>query len=757
MQSQTVTSAIMDSAKDFQPLSPGTRLPGLRIDSVIGSGAFGVVYGARKDHIDERVAIKEFLPRDLARRGSDGVVEPYPGRESDYDWARDKFLAEARTLHELASPLPHPNLVQVFLVLEENGTVYMCMRFEEGRPLDAILAERTTLSEHELKALLGPLLDGLEHAHAKRTWHRDIKPSNILIRPDGTPVLIDFGAAKRDQGNGELSQMAQFTPGYAAPEQQWGLADNTQGPWTDIYALGATLYQAVTGQRPEGLSPDPRGAVVAGQYSAAFLNAIAQAVAFDPKQRPQSIDQWRGLLLAEGDVPSLPVGEDAATVLTRLTGAPVDQTLVSAQPDLPPIAPSQPEMDPVAANAPTEVSSIGSPQPIGSPDKKGGGLMWPILAATLLAGGVAGAWIYLAPPPSPSDPTAGVRTPVARAEHVASAEPEISPAQPEPVPALPPVDVGEAAAAEHRLRNALAVVEQGGVDSSAGDLQIAAVRPEEPGGGAGSSEPSPLEESEPEPVTRSVGEEEPAPREFVDVSEPEPEPEVLPPEPEPGPGPTPAQFAAEIEASASSLGCARVSARVQGDLVVVEGFVADSADRSKLRLMIDAEPGVTADERLRVLPRPLCAYAERAYGMVAGGSATQPAVGLNNASGDFANGEFVEVEVGNRSVRPGWLYVDLIDASGETVHMLPSPTKPENRARPGERILIGGRDDEQRFEVMPPHGDSLLLATWSPAPLFVGVRPIIEDTADYLKDLGSALGEVGDGYGALVKHVRTHP
>jgi serine/threonine protein kinase len=281
----------MDDNSSINPLPPGTHLHEFVIRETLGRGGSGIVYAANHEILRETFAIKEFLPHHLACRVEGNRVAALPGKEDIYDRLRHKFLEEGQTLVQLARPYPHPNLVQVTDAFRENETVYLCMRLERGKPLDEILESRGTLGEHELTSLILPLLDGLAHAHACQVWHRDIKPSNIFVREDGTPILIDFGAAHRERADRAVSVIAQYTPSFAAPEQMFG---GTQGPWTDIYSMAATWFYAVTGHSPPPrLNPDWR-AQCRG-YSPGFLNALEAGLQFDPERRPQSVAQWRTL------------------------------------------------------------------------------------------------------------------------------------------------------------------------------------------------------------------------------------------------------------------------------------------------------------------------------------------------------------------------------------------------------------------------------------------------------------------------------
>ena len=303
-----------------------TMVQEYRIVGVLGAGSFGIVYIAENKFFKETVALKEFLPTDLACRLEGTLVSPLSADTKEtYRFALNKFLGEAITLRELGHPVPHRNIVRVRQYIEANDTAYMVMDYEEGRPLSRILDKRGTLPEEEIKKILEPLLDGLEWVHQAKVWHRDVKPNNILIRPDGSPVLIDFGAARRDVAGADRSVMSQFTPAYAALEQVY--AAGQQGPWTDIYALGATLYRAVTGKKPtnaaerflQGATYTPVTQAVKGEYSGIFLDAIDTALELKPQDRPQSIAEWRKLLTADDDATVLQIRGSTPTTTLSVT------------------------------------------------------------------------------------------------------------------------------------------------------------------------------------------------------------------------------------------------------------------------------------------------------------------------------------------------------------------------------------------------------------------------------------------------------
>lgn len=272
-------------------LPPGTELRELRIREHLGSGGSGLVYLADHRLLGATYVVKEFLPHTLAQREADGRVAPVPGQEARFEHLRKKFLQESRMLQELARPRPHPNLVIIADAFQENGTVYLCMVYEASTTLGDYLARRPALDEARISAWLFPLLDGLAHAHARNIWHRDIKPSNILLRDDGSPLLIDFGAARWEHPDSEQTLIRQVTPRFAAPEQ---VARHSEvGPWTDIYGMAATWYFALSGQ-PPGQRPPRAGwrEPLAGRYRPAFLDALECGLALKPEERPRSVDAW---------------------------------------------------------------------------------------------------------------------------------------------------------------------------------------------------------------------------------------------------------------------------------------------------------------------------------------------------------------------------------------------------------------------------------------------------------------------------------
>jgi serine/threonine protein kinase len=282
---------------DPNALANGTRLGEYLIETVLGSGGFGITYRARDTRLDTPVALKEYFPSSLAYRVAGITVASRPdGAEGGYEWGMDKFLHEATAL----ARLQHPNIVGVRRLFRANSTAYMALDYIDGPSLkDWRRNMRGRPEQHELDQLLIPLLNALELVHRKGLLHRDIAPKNIMIARPFAPILIDFGAARQLVAQHSQTFAALLTPGYA-PFEQYVATGKNQGPWTDIYAMSASVYEVMTGQlppeAPERAVADkcvPAAEVGRGRYRAEFLAAIDWGLRPLPKDRPQSIAEWR--------------------------------------------------------------------------------------------------------------------------------------------------------------------------------------------------------------------------------------------------------------------------------------------------------------------------------------------------------------------------------------------------------------------------------------------------------------------------------
>ena len=280
-------------------LPVGTRLGEFVITRVIGEGGFGVVYEAHDTALERRVAVKEYMPADLAERVSPLEVSSLSDDdEALFRKGLNSFINEAKIL----AHFDNPSLVKVYRFWEANGTAYMVMPCYDGPTLQEALRQlRQPPDEAWLRRLLDPLTLALQLIHGQQVYHRDIAPDNIILLADtGRPVLLDFGAARRDiSGAHQASHTAIVKPGYA-PVEQYSDIDMKQGPWSDVYALAAVLHYAITGRKPPAaiarLAGDacvPLAQAAAGRYSAALLSAIDHALAVRPEHRTRDMAQFR--------------------------------------------------------------------------------------------------------------------------------------------------------------------------------------------------------------------------------------------------------------------------------------------------------------------------------------------------------------------------------------------------------------------------------------------------------------------------------
>jgi len=265
---------------------------------------FGITYLGWDERLQTRVAIKEYLPRELAGRDADHrTVAAHSGEDADaFAFGLGKFLEEARTL----AKLDHPNLVRVRDFFEENGTGYLVMDYYDGLTLAEYLARQPggKIPEDQAIGILLPILDGLREVHAKGFLHRDIKPANIYLTAANRPILLDFGAARQAMGEHSRSLSVVLSEGYAPIEQYQ--RNGKQGPWTDVYGAAATLYTMVTGQVPPAATDRVSHDTLRFDLSdhvrnAEYRNALVQGLIVEPKFRAASLESWQDILLGIGE------------------------------------------------------------------------------------------------------------------------------------------------------------------------------------------------------------------------------------------------------------------------------------------------------------------------------------------------------------------------------------------------------------------------------------------------------------------------
>jgi len=277
----------------------GHLLHEYRIEGVLGRGGFGITYLATDTSLNRRVAIKEYFPREISSRADTLKVSPAKNKEEreTFQWGLDRFLSEARTL----AIFDDPNIIAVRRFFEANGTAYLVMDYCNGESLDEVIKKQGPLNQAQVISILSPLLKSLERIHQANFLHRDIKPANLFIREDGSPVLLDFGSARQQLSGHSHTVTSLATAGYAPLEQY--STSGKQGPGVDIYGLAATLYRAMTGDKPQDALDrvlhdqlNPLSARLLGKFDKQLLQGIDAAMGIRPESRPQKIGEWRELL-----------------------------------------------------------------------------------------------------------------------------------------------------------------------------------------------------------------------------------------------------------------------------------------------------------------------------------------------------------------------------------------------------------------------------------------------------------------------------
>jgi serine/threonine protein kinase len=301
------------TAQKNAPLADGMQVGEYRIVKKIASGGFSMVYLAA-DASGKSVAIKEYLPAALARR-LPGELVPFVSEKhlNTYRLGLKCFFEEGRSL----AAISHPNVVRVLNFFRANDTVYLVMDYESGRSLQEHLASnrsrnrKDVLSEPFIRRVFTDVLTGLSAVHASQMLHLDLKPANIFLRMDGTPILLDFGAARQAMQSSFSNNLPMFTPGFAAPELY--RRDSELGPWSDVYGAGASVYACMSGSPPQSadarLREDRVPALLhgfRGLYSTRLLALVERCLRLNSLERPQSIAVVRKEMLSSGPPPTEP-------------------------------------------------------------------------------------------------------------------------------------------------------------------------------------------------------------------------------------------------------------------------------------------------------------------------------------------------------------------------------------------------------------------------------------------------------------------
>lgn len=305
-------------ADELNALPAGTPFGALEILRTVGVGGFGIVYLAQDHSLQRLVAVKEYMPGQLAQRGTGSQVSlRSSSHQETFELGRRSFVNEARLL----ARFDHRSLLKVYQFWEANGTAYMAMPFLQGKTLKQVRQEMSGPPNDAflLKVLL-PLLDGLRLLHGESVYHRDIAPDNILL-PDGggDPILLDFGAARHAIGDRTQMFTAILKPSFAPIEQYGEAAGLRQGPWTDLFALGAVAHYLVLGRPPPAATTravsdgyQPLASMALPGLSNTVLAAIDWALRVRPQDRPQTVDEMRAALLGEVSPPAGQPAQPAA-------------------------------------------------------------------------------------------------------------------------------------------------------------------------------------------------------------------------------------------------------------------------------------------------------------------------------------------------------------------------------------------------------------------------------------------------------------
>jgi serine/threonine protein kinase len=291
------------AAQNNAPLPDGLEIAGYRIVKKIASGGFSIVYLAY-DGDGNAVAIKEYLPSGLALRQTGELIPVIPKPNlAVFRIGLKCFFEEGRALARIV----HPNVVRVLNFFRANETVYMVMAYESGHSLQEHIArlgaKGSRLSENFIRQVFNGVCGGLREVHANKLLHLDLKPANIYLRTDGTPLLLDFGAARQTINADAPMLTPMYTPGFAPPDLY--AKGTTLGPWSDIYSIGAAMFACMSGAPPQPADQrrqedkmERHFDKLGGAYSAELVAMVRACLAMDPLARPQSVFALQKVLQA---------------------------------------------------------------------------------------------------------------------------------------------------------------------------------------------------------------------------------------------------------------------------------------------------------------------------------------------------------------------------------------------------------------------------------------------------------------------------
>jgi tRNA A-37 threonylcarbamoyl transferase component Bud32 len=533
MAQQKAVDPVVDEVDDLiDELQPGAKLlkGQYTITRYINSGGFGITYLA-KDSLDRDVVIKECFPSSVCRRSKVMVAARSRAHTAELRSVVQLFVREARNLAKIV----HPNIVAVHQVFEDNGTAYMAIDFIDGLDLQQIIdGEGPPLAQDHIVDVTVKLLKAVGFIHDHDMLHRDISPDNVLIDKKGEPILIDFGAAreKASQTNRAMSALRVVKDGYSP--QEFYIAGSEQGPWSDLYALGATLYHLISNEAPvNGQArlaalaedrPDPY-LPLTGRYQGypvGFLEAIDRAMCTLPKQRLQSATEWLAMFNASPVALAEPAPGTDDAVQRMVSDFRREDALLGTS--------AGPAVKPARVSAAPQVAAAAAPASKGSSPM-------PIIAGVVVALAVAaGGYMFLGGSPeasqaasetSPAADTAAVvqagvaDTKTAETEATPAVEPASTTATaPEPTPELTPVPAAEPAPATETAAapEPAPTAPEPAAEPEAETAAAAAAPAAEPVAEV-APEPEPVPEpAEPEATTAAAVEPEPAAEPAADVA-----------------------------------------------------------------------------------------------------------------------------------------------------------------------------------------------------------------------------------------------